>query len=160
LAQWVSLVLKKTLKPNNIRKGFEATSIWPLNPNVMQGKHPYENFKNVQEPTYTNSVVVDELQVYEILGTFTTNDAQDTCHYFVDLEGSGANGHSDKGMMNQMVDVVEITTRQKLGQIWGLTDKFNKFTHHRMFSLHLELTFTHKTTTPCHQFPNSLCFLK
>jgi hypothetical protein len=63
LAQWVSLVLKKALTPNNIQKGFEITSIWPLNPNVMQGKHPFENFKNVQEPTNINSVVVDELQI-------------------------------------------------------------------------------------------------
>jgi hypothetical protein len=30
------------------------------------------------------------------LGTFTANDAQETCHYFVDFEGSGANGHNDK----------------------------------------------------------------
>ncbi len=55
--------VKKALTPNNIQKGFEITSIWPLNPNVMQGKHPFENFKNVQEPTNINSVVVDELQI-------------------------------------------------------------------------------------------------
>lgn len=124
----------------------------------MQGKHPFENLKNVQKPTNTNSVVVDNLQIQEILGTFTTNDAQETCHSFVDLEGSGVNGHSDKEDDYQMAYVVEITTCHKLGQIWGLTAKFNKFTHHRMFSLQLELTFTHETTTPSHQFHNSLCF--
>lgn len=32
-------------------KGFETTKIWPLNPNIMQGKmHSFKNFKNVQEP--------------------------------------------------------------------------------------------------------------
>jgi hypothetical protein len=96
LVQWISLALNKALTPNNIQKGFETTAIWPLNPNVMQGEHPFENFKDVQEPTNTNLVVVNNLQVYDILGTFTANDAQETCHYFVDLEGSGANGHSDK----------------------------------------------------------------
>jgi hypothetical protein len=65
-----------------------------------------------------------------------------------------------KRTTNQMADVVEIITRQKLGQIWGLTTKFNKFTHHQMFSLQLQSTLTHKTTTLRHQFPNSLCFLK
>jgi len=30
------------------------------------------------------------------LGTFTTIDAQKTSHCFVDLKGSGANGHNDK----------------------------------------------------------------
>ncbi len=34
LVQWVSLALKKTLNSNNICKGFKATRIWPLNPNV------------------------------------------------------------------------------------------------------------------------------
>jgi hypothetical protein len=63
LAQWVSLALKKTLTPNNIQKGFETIGLWPLNPNVMQDKHPFENFKDVQKPTNTNSVVVDNLQV-------------------------------------------------------------------------------------------------
>lgn len=62
----------------------------------MQGKHISKNLKNVQEPTNNDLVVVDNLQVQEILGTFTANDAQETCHYFVDLEGSGANGHNDK----------------------------------------------------------------
>ncbi len=62
----------------------------------MQGKHHFENFKNVQEPTNINSVVVDELQIQEILATFTTNDSKETCHYFVDLEGSDVNGHNDK----------------------------------------------------------------
>jgi len=30
------------------------------------------------------------------LATFTTNDSKETCHYFVDLEGSDVNGHNDK----------------------------------------------------------------
>jgi len=34
LVQWVSLALKKTFNPNNICKGFKATRIWPLKPNV------------------------------------------------------------------------------------------------------------------------------
>jgi hypothetical protein len=34
LVQWVFLALKKTLNPNKICKGFKATRIWPLNPNV------------------------------------------------------------------------------------------------------------------------------
>ncbi len=63
----------------------------------MQGKmHPSNNFKDVQEPTNIDLVTIDDLQVQEKFGTSTTNDVQQTCHYFVDLEGSGANGCNDK----------------------------------------------------------------
>jgi hypothetical protein len=33
-----SLVLKKTLKPQNIYKGFKIIKIWPLNLEAMLGK--------------------------------------------------------------------------------------------------------------------------
>jgi hypothetical protein len=38
LAHWVSLVLKKTLNPQNIYKGFKTIRIWPLNLKAMLGK--------------------------------------------------------------------------------------------------------------------------
>ena len=36
LAEWVATALKKVLTPIKITKGFEATSIWPLQPNAME----------------------------------------------------------------------------------------------------------------------------
>jgi hypothetical protein len=38
LAHWVSLVLRKALSPENIKKGFEATGIWPFNSQAMDLK--------------------------------------------------------------------------------------------------------------------------
>ena len=35
LAEWVGIALKKVLTPIKIMKGFEATGIWPLQPNAM-----------------------------------------------------------------------------------------------------------------------------
>jgi hypothetical protein len=35
LAQWVSLSLKKALTEGHIKKGFEATGIWPLNDHAV-----------------------------------------------------------------------------------------------------------------------------
>ncbi len=57
--------------------------------------HPSKNFNNVQEPT-SIEIAIDNLQLHEILGIGMSNDQQDICHYFVDLEGIGASGFSDK----------------------------------------------------------------
>ena len=38
LAQWASLAFKKALTPTNVRTGFQACGIWPLNHRAMQGK--------------------------------------------------------------------------------------------------------------------------
>jgi len=63
----------------------------------MQGKmHPSKNFKDVQEPTNIDFGCGWRLVSIGILGTSIFNDVQKTCHYFVDLEGSGANGHNDE----------------------------------------------------------------
>jgi hypothetical protein len=35
LAQWVSLSLRKALTKNNVKKGFSATGIWPLNQHLV-----------------------------------------------------------------------------------------------------------------------------
>jgi len=38
LAQWVSNGLRRALSKENIKKGFEVTSIYPLNENAMNSK--------------------------------------------------------------------------------------------------------------------------
>ena len=53
LAQWVSLGLRRALNPNNIKKGFSATGILPLNFNAVQEHmRPSQTYRytEVQEP--------------------------------------------------------------------------------------------------------------
>ena len=38
LAQWMSLAVQKALTTSNIKSGFKACSIWPLNFDAMNGK--------------------------------------------------------------------------------------------------------------------------
>lgn len=50
LAQWVSLSLKKAMTQHNIKKGFEACGIWPLNNTKMDGRmQPSECFRVAEE---------------------------------------------------------------------------------------------------------------
>jgi hypothetical protein len=56
LAKWVPLAFKKALTPHNIWKGFEMTSMWPFNIDVMTSKmHPSKSFMEMQEPITTTT---------------------------------------------------------------------------------------------------------
>ena len=64
LAHWVSLALKKALTQQNIRKGFSATRIYPLNADAM-AKHlaPSEVFTSefdIHEGVVTTSTDIGE----------------------------------------------------------------------------------------------------
>lgn len=60
LSQWVSLALKKTLTPHNIRKGFKMTTIWSLILDAMASKiHTSKNFIKMQKPIDVMDVVED-----------------------------------------------------------------------------------------------------
>lgn len=65
LVQCISLVLKRTLTPQNICKGFKTTRIWLFDPNVMASKmQPNEQFV---ETNMISTYIID-LQVEKILG--------------------------------------------------------------------------------------------
>jgi hypothetical protein len=62
LAQWVCLSLRKALTDSNVKKGFSATGIWPLN------QHAVDNMLAPSELFYT------EMQEGEAVGTSTDDD--------------------------------------------------------------------------------------
>ena len=84
LAQWMSLALQKGLTTSNIRNGFKACGIWPLNFDAMNGKMGPVQLFNEEIPL--------EVQVEEILehGGLPTRAEKGTTHYFVDVDASSS----------------------------------------------------------------------
>ena len=76
LAQWVDLSLKKALSPNNIRRGFRATGIWPLNLDKMEAKvgpsKPYNSLPS-------ENVIVEDIMEEDIPSEETNGK-----HYYVE----------------------------------------------------------------------------
>lgn len=67
LAQWVSLAYKITMTPENIKKRFSTTGIWPLNMEVMNGKMgPSEAFVNVMDGNFHEPSF--DIHVEEVIG--------------------------------------------------------------------------------------------
>ena len=83
IAQWMSLALKKALTSSNIKNGFKACGIWPLNFDAMEGKMG-------PAQVFTEEFSL-EVQVEEILehGGLPTR-AEGSTHYFVDAEVSSS----------------------------------------------------------------------
>ena len=80
LAQWIFLPLKKELMPSNIKNGFKAFGIWPLN---------YHTINKKMELAQIFSVKVRlEVQIEEILeqrGLLTWIE-DGIIHYYVDIK--------------------------------------------------------------------------
>jgi hypothetical protein len=64
LTQWVSLSLRKALTESNVKKGFSATGIWPLNQHVVDNMlAPSELFHTeMQEGEAARTSIHDDLQ--------------------------------------------------------------------------------------------------
>jgi len=78
LAQWVSLALRKAIIPNNIKARFDATGIWPLNPQKLDNKmKPSKGFSH--KPL--------DVQIQYILEEDVLGAQENIVHYFVDKEG-------------------------------------------------------------------------
>ena len=80
LAQWMSLALQKSLTPSNIKNGFKACGIWPLNYEAMNGKMG-------PSQVYPSEVAL-EVQVEEILeqGGLPSSAEEGATHYYADGE--------------------------------------------------------------------------
>ncbi len=60
--------LKNALTPHNIWKGFEMTSMWWFNIDVMTSKmHPSKKFMEMQEPFEVRDVAIEDLQIHKVL---------------------------------------------------------------------------------------------
>jgi hypothetical protein len=78
LAQWVSLSLKKALTPQNIKAGFKATGILPLDKDRMSAKMgPSEGFNQKAQ----------DIQMEEILEELVPPPKENVMHYYVDIKG-------------------------------------------------------------------------
>ena len=80
LAQWMSLAIQQSLTPSNIKSGFKACGIWPLNSKAMSGKMaPSQVFP---------SEVPLEVQVEEILerGGLPSTAEDGRTHYYANTE--------------------------------------------------------------------------
>jgi len=97
LAQWVSHALRKALSQENICKGFEVTSIFPLNADAVHSKlgpsSVYAQRKgkqHMEDDGHCSSIHVNydllEMQVQEIMEE-TTADMAVCTQYYVDISG-------------------------------------------------------------------------
>jgi hypothetical protein len=78
LAQWVSLSLKIALTPQNIKAGFKATGILPLDKDRMSAKMgPSEGFNQKAQ----------DIQMEEILEELVPPPKENVMHYYVDIKG-------------------------------------------------------------------------
>jgi hypothetical protein len=81
LAQWMSLSLKKALTPENIKAGFRATGILPLDKDRMSAKMgPSEGFNHKAQ----------DIQIEEILEELVPLPKENVVHYYVDIEGQSS----------------------------------------------------------------------
>ena len=80
----MSLALRKTLIASNIKNGFKACGIWPLNHDAMSGKTKRATIFIVEVPI--------EVQIEEIIDQWGLHTRAEvgTIHYYVDGEPSSS----------------------------------------------------------------------
>jgi hypothetical protein len=91
LCQWVCLALQKALSPENIKKGFQKTGIWPLNPHVVDDKMGpslafVETFEDVDQSSGTEDDVdleLDDPLIAEVVGDKVPESQPDRVQYYV-----------------------------------------------------------------------------
>ena len=85
LAQWAFLALKKALTIYNIRVGFKACGIWPLNFDATKSKMEFSKGFH----THTSNDSQDAILVQEIWEEGFPSVQEEALYYFVDHESSG-----------------------------------------------------------------------
>ena len=131
LAQWVSLALKKAMTPTNIKKGFSATGIWPLNRTAMDDKMgPSKVFVNT--PDVVDEEEVDDEHVKEVFGekvpqtqgggtqymVALRDDEGDTMHGVHEGVEMGRQDTDEVCMVSQELDGVDMNATLRLRSIW------------------------------------------